>query len=457
MLSILCIIDGKAASEAFSISISKDEEVHDFQKLIKKEKVKEFGNLKPESLLLWKVSIPVPNDEKSIVRVGDLDTKEHLQPEIRVSKAFPEGTPDNTISIVVAAPQLEAVTKQLSKKLDVYLKRNPNPTNRWVEWEANAETSTIQELRSIIQLRYSNAWTGRIVLALHHPIHPPSLHESLTSVSYPENDKDLRLIISLYIKYNVNDFVVDLEIPQVDFYEQTLSEASQLLGLSRLSDPSVDQLNPWDELIQSASLESDERKAALEQLYSQIQLHLDLSRPVFEETIEDIIKIFIYQASGLFRDQMMIHRNMRMIGLRGRGRVDLAITSKDKRSCYVCVTTSLLSDTARGVARNVLQLDSIPSRKRKASELETSENAATTAETCYGVVTDSEFWYFTKWEKSCDFAPSIHVSKLPVRINYMDDSWREQAKEVFSKLVWLMGKQSEQYTCNRSTSCKLNE
>ncbi|KAF9437614.1 hypothetical protein BGZ76_011868 [Entomortierella beljakovae] len=407
MLSLLCVIDGKASEEAFSVSISKDDNVFDLQKLIMKKKPQEFGNLEPECLLIWKVDIQVPNNKESTLTLRDLDKKKLLRRKKRVSKAFEDGIPDNTISIIVATPQE-------GKKLEVYLRYNPNPTCAWVVWEANLDTSTTQELLDVIQSRYINIWHGPSVLAVHHPTRPAALRKSLGSVSYPENDKDLRLILSHYIRNNVDNFIVDLELPQVDFSEPSLHQVSQLLGLSEQPDPSADQLFPWDDTVQSASLESDRCKAVLDQLYEQLQTHLDLSGPCIEEVQEDFTSIYITQAAKLFKDQVILRRNMAILRIRGRGNVDMVLTSRDSccPSYYACITTSQRNDTERGVARNILQLDSFPKRKRNASDLDPNNNdTMSSVQSYYGIVSDSDSWYFTNCQVGIGYGPSYSVSK----------------------------------------------
>ena len=80
-LTLFCLVDGEATSNAFSIKIPSSGTVDDLKDLIKTKKVPEFDNIAADKLALWRVSIPVIAAYKhNPVLVSTIDSSTELDP-----------------------------------------------------------------------------------------------------------------------------------------------------------------------------------------------------------------------------------------------------------------------------------------------------------------------------------------------------------------------------------------
>ncbi|KAF9398197.1 hypothetical protein BGZ94_006079, partial [Podila epigama] len=106
-LTLLCLVDGDATSQAFPLTILSSETVGELRKLIKAENAVDFTDVDAKNLTLWRVSIPIieDNDELPILlnNVPDNERKK-LGPATRISKVFPEDLPEETVHIIVQRP-----------------------------------------------------------------------------------------------------------------------------------------------------------------------------------------------------------------------------------------------------------------------------------------------------------------------------------------------------------------
>ncbi|KAG0195405.1 hypothetical protein BGX33_003418, partial [Mortierella sp. NVP41] len=104
---MFCLIDGEPQSNAFSVKVTPADTVDDLKKLIKAEKSVDFEHVDANNLTLWRVSIPITDDDDEISilldNVNDKDKKK-LGPATRLSKVFPEELPEETIHIIVQRP-----------------------------------------------------------------------------------------------------------------------------------------------------------------------------------------------------------------------------------------------------------------------------------------------------------------------------------------------------------------
>ncbi|KAG0342727.1 hypothetical protein BG000_002072 [Podila horticola] len=65
-MSLFCLVDGEATSNAFSIKISSNDTVDDLKNLIKARKTNDFSDIDADKLTLWRVSIPITDDDDEI-------------------------------------------------------------------------------------------------------------------------------------------------------------------------------------------------------------------------------------------------------------------------------------------------------------------------------------------------------------------------------------------------------
>ena len=67
----------------------------------------EFTDVDAKSLTLWRVSIPITDEDDEVpIVLNFFDEKKKLGPATRLSKVFPEDLPEETIHIIVQRPLL---------------------------------------------------------------------------------------------------------------------------------------------------------------------------------------------------------------------------------------------------------------------------------------------------------------------------------------------------------------
>ncbi|KAG0351335.1 hypothetical protein BGX24_007882, partial [Mortierella sp. AD032] len=62
LLTLFCLVDGEATSNAFSVKVPSSDTVDDLKELIKVKKAIAFSDIDADQLTLWRVSIPVVDD-----------------------------------------------------------------------------------------------------------------------------------------------------------------------------------------------------------------------------------------------------------------------------------------------------------------------------------------------------------------------------------------------------------
>ncbi|KAF8925514.1 hypothetical protein BGZ47_003224, partial [Haplosporangium gracile] len=106
-LSLFCLVNGEATSNAFSIKIPSNDTVDDLKKLIKAEKSNAFSDIDADQLTLWRVSIPDDDDDDEISIVLDNvnnKDKKKLRATRGLLEIFPDKPPKNTIHVIVQRP-----------------------------------------------------------------------------------------------------------------------------------------------------------------------------------------------------------------------------------------------------------------------------------------------------------------------------------------------------------------
>ncbi|KAF9344405.1 hypothetical protein BGX26_004416 [Mortierella sp. AD094] len=106
LLTLFCLVDGESTS--FPVKIESTETIGGLKKAIKDENSIAFADVDAKMLSLWRVSIPVPEDDDNELPIllNNIVTKDKkkLGPTTRLSKVFPAELPDETIHIIVQRP-----------------------------------------------------------------------------------------------------------------------------------------------------------------------------------------------------------------------------------------------------------------------------------------------------------------------------------------------------------------
>ncbi len=106
-VTLFCLVDGEATSQAFSIDIEQTRTVEQLKKVIKTEIPDTFKDVDAKDLTLWRVSISMTdNDDKPPILLDNFPDKDKMRlgPVMRLSKVFPEDFPEGSINIIVQRP-----------------------------------------------------------------------------------------------------------------------------------------------------------------------------------------------------------------------------------------------------------------------------------------------------------------------------------------------------------------
>lgn len=106
-ITLFCLQNGESASRVFPVKLSLDDSIGDLKNLIEAKKTNDFSDIDADKLTLWRVSIPVADDDDELPILLDNLTdkdKKKLHLVTGLSKVFPEDIPEETISVIVQRP-----------------------------------------------------------------------------------------------------------------------------------------------------------------------------------------------------------------------------------------------------------------------------------------------------------------------------------------------------------------
>ncbi|KAF9368743.1 hypothetical protein CPB97_004296 [Podila verticillata] len=138
-MSLFCLVDGEAMSNAFPVKISSDDTVADLKNLIRTALVPQFDDIAAKDLILWCVSIPNDNLGSSVA-IDALDNKALLNtPRTRLFILFPKSPDDNTYIVIRRPPPAVSSIKRkwLSAEADRRIVRPKIPVEPYDGREAS--------------------------------------------------------------------------------------------------------------------------------------------------------------------------------------------------------------------------------------------------------------------------------------------------------------------------------
>ncbi|KAF9085808.1 hypothetical protein BGX23_009357 [Mortierella sp. AD031] len=104
-LTLFCLVDGEATSQAFSVEIHRTKTVDHLKELIKAKKPIDFENVDANNLTLRRVSIPVvPANKHKPVVLNEFEAATEFNPTDDVADVFPDKPSKKTIHIIVERP-----------------------------------------------------------------------------------------------------------------------------------------------------------------------------------------------------------------------------------------------------------------------------------------------------------------------------------------------------------------
>ncbi|KAI7819293.1 hypothetical protein BC939DRAFT_505810 [Gamsiella multidivaricata] len=117
-ITFFCLVEEDPAAKAFSFkNIPSSDTIDDLRKRIKAEKANDFHDIDANNLTLWRVSVPLTDDEEELPIILDtLNEKKKLRPTTRLSKVFTEEPSEEVIHIIVQLPPPEFLKRCLDNQ-----------------------------------------------------------------------------------------------------------------------------------------------------------------------------------------------------------------------------------------------------------------------------------------------------------------------------------------------------
>ncbi|KAF9924400.1 hypothetical protein BGZ67_009274 [Mortierella alpina] len=102
LLTLFCLVEGEATSQAFSVDIDKAKTVDHLKELIKNKKTVDFEHVDANNLTLWRLAHPViaANKHRTVL-LNAIDSQTELDPADDISEVFEQQPPKKTIHIIV--------------------------------------------------------------------------------------------------------------------------------------------------------------------------------------------------------------------------------------------------------------------------------------------------------------------------------------------------------------------
>ncbi|KAG0196583.1 hypothetical protein BGX28_009960 [Mortierella sp. GBA30] len=388
IITLFCVVIGEHNSNAFSVEILATKTVDHLKKLIKVAKAPKFDDVAADELTLWSTSIPISVDEEeSAVVLDTQDKKMRLHPASELSEVFGDNLPKKTIHIIVHRPP--SVPKLSSRiKLRVVIKKN---SKRELSWVADANTATVKELQDTIFRDHPDLDDGPLSITIRHQKtfnHPSSIPAQLAS------DQQLRNILWAYIEDGLSHLTLDLNSPSKSYSAFTWNEVHDEYGKNRIHKY---------EFYSNVILETDDQHQALNRLCRQLKMwHKVIGDPVSEAEASIYIACFLGHAA-----------------------------SSMEVSCEAKAT-----EWKQGLAQNIVQLESALTERWRSFDCAPGD---TTALVSYGIVTTASLWYFVQCAVDpTTSSPIFHYSRLPVTFSFNGEYWEKEAKDIFTRILWLL-------------------
>jgi hypothetical protein len=260
------------------------------------------------------------------------------------------------------------------------------------------------------------------------------------------SDEDLRKILKIAKTTSKTKLTISLETPTKNFSAWTFKDVCEEYNLSEAYDPGLAVIPPFTD-IKAAALDSDFEKRMLVQLKDEVETYVDVLNLIGanEWTKSIIVGAFLANATRLFKEDLYLAAQRNLSGRRGNGPVDFSVHSRKSYDYTLSVTEVKKDDIVQGVAQNIVQLESAltaKKRKRGPNDVDGEEEPPTKMRS-YGIVTDASTWLLLECTLHEDDTVTYRMSKLGEVINY-DGEWREDAKFIFERLVWLWSRMVEE-------------
>ncbi|KAF9323777.1 hypothetical protein BG006_001162 [Podila minutissima] len=410
--------------------------------LIKAEKTNDFSDVDADKLTIWRVTIPIADDDNEIpIQLHNVATedKKKLGPATRLSKVFSGDLPEETIHIIVQRPP-SATSAELFPSVAVFTVTVKGRTPATLQWITDTATATLDELRGEIHAKHPSLYNP----SLNNGLRTVAIDKSdCSTVLYLESDEELRVHLRTMLRDGVQHIPVRLEGRPRPFSEFDSTETDRIYGSK--SHAYVGALKCVGSA-GSTPLTSPDHIQALSDLLVMLRSTVKVmwagKSVVPERGYSSYVFVFLVHAVRLF-PELILTPNKFISGRRGSGTVDWAIVSKDDPSRILAVTTSGLME-GNSLQQNMVQLDTISSGRKRKFEDDSNDTVPVVS---YGIVSDATSWSFLECNtdmlhESGYNDPTFIFTQSTTILQFSDnaDDWETRAKKIFGHIIWQLQK-----------------
>ncbi|KAI8347077.1 hypothetical protein B0O80DRAFT_466017 [Mortierella sp. GBAus27b] len=385
-LRIFCILEGE--STPFPVTIESDKTVGELKKAIKLEKSNYFTSVDADQLTLWKVSIPINDDDETPILLDNVSDKKKLGPSADLSEVFEEKLPKKRFHIIVQPPpsvqdnaEMARLRKQVSDmealtstsvKFQIVDKKSRKNICTWI---TNTETASLQDLQDLLVGNVEGYASDNIYI-----------HVDKTSFALI-SDNQLRSILKQ--AKGQRRLAVSFDDPAKPFSSYIWSDIQALYGFS-----SPGAIPDFPIVPKSEPLTESENEI-LQHVIKDCTLKTEAFMFFLSEASKStIVDAFMVGAMHFHKEDMLLAKEYPMSGRRGNGPVDFAVMDRPSQSQILGVTEVKKEDRVQGLAQNLAQLDVAASGAKR--KRDSADEGRVRPSKAYGIVTDTIEWYFVE-------------------------------------------------------------
>ncbi|PKY31877.1 hypothetical protein RhiirB3_449705 [Rhizophagus irregularis] len=201
--------------------------------------------------------------------------------------------------------------------------------------------------------------------------------------------------------------------------ELELTELELINKVAELQDPSLSVFSLFN--CGFIDLNDEKSQVIIKHLMTDLNFRFKAIPIGNEASKSQYVCSYLVAIANLFEDKFKICPEKNVSGLNGHGPVDFALIQV-QTSRIIGITEVKDKDFQQGVAQNAVQCESALSSSKKK---------------VFGIITDSEKWFFLECSLDNKRNPKFKLSK-PVVIIYGDEDMENWVKKVLGHIAWLL-------------------
>ncbi|PKY27953.1 hypothetical protein RhiirB3_390685 [Rhizophagus irregularis] len=291
-------------------------------------------------------------------------------------------------------------------------------SNKWKKLNNFWMNSFLKKARKLIT-------NQEIYNALEEKVEIPDEHyDELVNLQLHKNKELLatKKISKYFIKDPVDKHIhtiVSLPETTKTRQELELTELELINKVAELQDPSLSVFSLFN--CGFIDLNDEKSQVIIKHLMTDLNFRFKAIPIGNEASKSQYVCSYLVAIANLFEDKFKICPEKNVSGLNGHGPVDFALIQV-QTSRIIGITEVKDKDFQQGVAQNAVQCESALSSSKKK---------------VFGIITDSEKWFFLECSLDNKRNPKFKLSK-PVVIIYGDEDMENWVKKVLGHIAWLL-------------------